>query len=129
MAATSAHTIVVDRDLTAEERSLIVWLLDHGLAGANKYLPQVDQARVIGHCSCGCPSIDLAVGGIGPNRRAGMEIVSDYLWPTAASLFGIFLWATEYQLAGLEAWSLDGLATPTHWPLPAQLVAYEAYHT
>ena len=47
-------------ELTPEEQTLICWLLQNGFPGAEQYLPQVDQARVVGRCCCGCPSIDLA---------------------------------------------------------------------
>jgi hypothetical protein len=127
MRSSPVYTIAVDRELTPPERELIDWLLSHGLPGAREYLPQLGETRVIGQCSCGCPSIDLAVGGVGPNRGAGMVVLSDYLWPAPEGILsGVVLFGTEGRLACLEAWSVDGLATPTQWPLPQQLVAYEA---
>ncbi len=128
MAKLPATTIPSDRELTAEERDLLRWLLAHGRADAEHYLPQVERVKVVGRCSCGCPSIDLAVGGVGPDRAAGMVSLSDWLWPTPEGpLFGIVLFAIAGRLACLEAWSVDGLATPPHWPRPEQLVPYEDY--
>jgi hypothetical protein len=129
MAANAATTIPVDRDLTHEERELVRWLLLHGVPGAEGFLPQVEQARVVGQCSCGCPSVDLAVGGVGPARGAGMVALSDWLWPTPEGLFGVALFSTASRLACLEAWSVDGLATPLQWPEPEQLVPYESCQT
>jgi hypothetical protein len=128
MASGSTYTIPVERDLTAEERELIRWLLLHGSPGAHNYLAQVDVARVVGRCSCGCPSVDLSVDGIGPDRAAGMVSLSDWLWPTPEGpLFGLVLFATDGRLACLEAWSVDGIATPKRWPEPEELVTYEAH--
>jgi hypothetical protein len=118
----------VDRDLTAEERKLLDWLLHHGFQGAEQFLFQVEQTRAIGRCSCGCPSVDLAVQGIGPNKAAGMQSLSDWLWPTPEGLFGVVLFATVGRLACLEAWSVDGRTVPCRWPVPdEELVPYEEY--
>lgn len=128
MTISDVTTIPVDRELTTEELDLIRWLLHHGLEGATDFLPQVDQARVVGHCSCGCPSVDLSVQGVGPDRRSGMRLLSDWLWPTPEGLFGVVLFATADRLACLEAWSVDGLAIPRRWPSSnTELVSYESH--
>jgi hypothetical protein len=50
------------RPLTLREReSLLTLLPDGGFAGVDEYRAQVEHAVVVGRCSCGCPSIDLAV--------------------------------------------------------------------
>jgi hypothetical protein len=127
MSGASAHTIPLDRDLSAQERDLVVWLLKHGLPRAMESLPQLQRARVIGQCSCGCPSIDFSIDGVEPDRREGMVVLSDYLWPTPdGPLFGVILHSREGKLACLEVWSVDGLATPTLLPKPEQLLDYGA---
>jgi hypothetical protein len=123
-----ATTLPVDRSLMDDERNLLYWLLRNGFPGAEQFLPQVDQARVIGRCSCGCPSIDLAVEGVGPDRNAGMVSLSDWLWPTQEGLFGVVLFATDRRLACLDVWSVDGRANPSRLPCPdKELVPYEAH--
>ena len=66
------YTISEHRDLTVNERQLLEWLLENGSSEASNYRLQLIQVKVVGHCSCGCPSIDLAIGGkdsrtIGPS--------------------------------------------------------------
>ena len=117
----SVTTIPERRALTAEERSLVRWLLEHGEPEARAFLPQLEDASVISHCSCGCASIDLAIRG-----RVGtpgpMNILADYVYRDAGGhLLGAFVFAHEDLLAGLDLWSVDGQATATTLPRPEQL--------
>src|SRR5437764_301468 len=56
------ETIPDVRDLRRDERDLIAWLLEHGEPEAVAYVSQLPDVTVVSHCSCGCPTIDLAVG-------------------------------------------------------------------
>lgn len=50
------------RPLTELERaSLLRLLADDAFAGVAEYRAQVDHVTVVGGCSCGCPTIELAV--------------------------------------------------------------------
>jgi hypothetical protein len=51
------------RELTADEKKLLLWLLENGNKVAKNYKAQVANAMVVGGCDCGCPTIDLAIGG------------------------------------------------------------------
>lgn len=114
-----------NRPLTASEAELTHWLLENGKEGAEDYLPQIERARVVQRCGCGCASVDFSVEGNKPNVRAGMEVLSDYSWRTSAgNLCGAFVFAREKQLAGLEVWSIDGNETPSSLPTPNELKAY-----
>lgn len=109
--------ITVDRPLTTQEQLLIRWLLEHGETNAIDFLPQLLQARVIGRCSCGCASIDLAITGNNVLRGAPMDILSDYLWrDEQGHLFGAYVFAHEGLLAGLDLWSVDGQAMGERLP-------------
>jgi len=58
----SATTVEMDRTLSEAERSLAMRLLrEFAPPEAIAFLPQLDQARVTGKCSCGCPTVDLTV--------------------------------------------------------------------
>jgi hypothetical protein len=108
-----------ERPLTAEERELVRWLLEHGIprAEASTFLPQLDQARVVSRCPCGCASINFAVAGQLPPSGAPLEVLSDYEWDgDTGAKFGVFVFAKTGILAGLEVWSIDGLAVPNHLP-------------
>ena len=111
-----------DRPLSAQEVALTRWLLEHGESGAARFLEQLPQARVVSHCPCGCASVDFAIGGQRAPAGTGMEILADYEWRgPAGELFGVFAFAQGDLLGGIEVWSIDGEATPTTLPNPAEL--------
>jgi hypothetical protein len=111
-----------DRPLTPHEASLVRWLLEHGNRSAAGFLSQLDDARVVSRCYCGCASVDLSIKGVIPPVRDGINILADYLWQSGAGhLFGVFVFARAGLLAGLEVWSVDGLAEARSLPLVEQL--------
>lgn len=114
------------RPLTTEENHLVYWLLRHGKDGAEKYLKDLELAKVSGKCQCGCASVDFSINGKSVDSPSGMVIVSDYLWRTENNaLCGCFVFIIEDQLAGLEVYSVDGKETPIKLPLPSQLQPLE----
>lgn len=98
----SVSRIPESRALTESEVTVVRWLLEHGNPEASQFLPQLDQAAVVSRCSCGCASIDFAIG----------------------NLFGAFVFEQQGLLAGLDLWSIDGLATPSSLPPIEALVPY-----
>ena len=119
---TSRTSIPEDRPLTAQEVALVRWLLNHGTAASTSFMPQLDQARVVSRCYCGCASIDFAIGGMVPPAGDGIQILADYEWQTAERhLFGVFVFARAGLLAGLEVYSVDGLADAKCLPAVEQL--------
>ena len=114
--------IAESRDLTAEERALVQWLLEHGTANAQQFLSQLQQAKVHSHCMCGCASIDFAIAGERPKHFA-MRVLSDFQWQDQdLNLFGAFVFEQDGLLAGLDLWSIDGQATPSTLPPVEALV-------
>jgi hypothetical protein len=104
-------TIPENRPLTDEERSLVDWLLNHGIARAKDFVPQLDCARVVSRCGCGCASIDFAIDGVAPAHGLPIGVLSDFEWTGPhGELFGVFVFVRGGLLAGLEVWSQDGLA-------------------
>ncbi|VTS06863.1 hypothetical protein [Tuwongella immobilis] len=107
---TKPVSIAEDRPLTWSEQTLIGWLLVNGHPDAASYLPQLDHARVVSRCACGCPSIDFSIRGVVPPLQAGMDVLSDYVWQTDNGAHcGVFVFARGGLLAGLDVWSVDGL--------------------
>ena len=103
----------IDRNLTSQEKALIVWMLENGNEKGKNYLSSIEKIRVVEKCDCGCASIDLSIGDIVPDPGCGLEIVSDYLWVSdAGNNNGVFVFSKENRLAGLEVYSADGLETP-----------------
>jgi hypothetical protein len=97
------------RDLTQNERSLLERLLLNGTSASKKYVEQVPLVTVVSRCGCGCPTIDLAVGGRGARLRSPTEILSEAggLSPEGVR-FGIILHAREGLLSELEVYSVPG---------------------
>ncbi len=110
-----------DRALTDAEVELVRWLLEHGTSDALSFLPQLERARVVSRCSCGCASIDFAIAGQS-RSAAGLNVLADYEWRTSTgALCGAFVFAQEALLGGLEVWSIDGQCTPHELPSPELL--------
>ena len=106
-----------NRPLTGAELALVRWLLQHGERGASDFLVQLDDARVVSRCSCGCASIDFAINNVVPPPGAGVGILADYEWRGAeGELYGVFVFEREGLLAGLELWSQDGLGQASYLP-------------
>jgi hypothetical protein len=105
-----AKTIPVDRPLSDDERCLLMWLLEHGAPGATGYLSQIPSVRVIGQCSCGCPTLDLAVAG--KHGTGGSTIVADFCGTTSEGAFvGVMVHVREDLVSELEAYSLNDIKT------------------
>ena len=117
-----ATPIPEDRGLTAQETSLVAWLLEHGNPDFVDFLPDLSEARVISRCPCGCASVDFAIGAAVPPVGAGLHVLSDYQWQAAdGSLFGVFVFERGGQQAGLEVWSIDGQIAASSLPEIDQL--------
>jgi hypothetical protein len=111
-----------DRPLSGHERALLRWLLERGGEDARALLPQVDHARVVGRCACGCASVDLAVDGRPAGDAPMVTVTPDFFWTEpGGGLCGVLVFAKGGTLAGLEVWSVDGEATPTALPALDQL--------
>ncbi len=106
-----------DRPLADSEAVLVRWMLEHGAAAAAGFLPQLDIARVVSRCYCGCASVDFAVQGVVPPPGAGIRILADFEYRTGEGhLCGAFVFERAGLLAGLEVWSVDGQSMPAVLP-------------
>ena len=122
MGSHAATSIPEDRPLTRAEAVLVKWLLEHGTGEAQVLLPQLDRARVVSRCSCGCASVDFSIDGKVAPPTSGVSVVSDYRWDSPEGyLFGVFAYAREGLLSGLDLWSIDGRATANSLPNTNQL--------
>ena len=95
------------RKLTPAERELLTWFLDRTDAGRS-YLDQVSTVRVVGSCSCGCPTIDFAA----PNETSAAEgpttIVADgYGLVAGRGKVGVIVHVREARLSELEIYSME----------------------
>jgi hypothetical protein len=105
------------RPLRAEERALIEWLLVHGSPDAREYASQVADITVVGRCTCGCPSIDLAVGDEEQRKTGPSNLLADFEGTTSEGVeVGVILHAREGQISELEVYSIPGVKSPFGLP-------------
>jgi hypothetical protein len=103
-----AKTIPQNRSLTSEELKLLTWLLKHGEPEAIEYLSQIPSVKVIGQCSCGCPTIDLAVGDKQATRGSSSTIIAEFCGTTPEGAFvGVMVHVREGILSELDVYSLS----------------------
>ncbi|HTP08022.1 MAG TPA: hypothetical protein VMP08_07215 [Anaerolineae bacterium] len=118
------HTIQDHRNLTADERVLLEWLLANGNANAAKFASQVSQVKVVSRCACGCPSIDLAIGEKQERTTGPSTILADVIGYSPEGVkVDVILHAREGQLSELEVVSHDGTTAFT-LPKPEALQSY-----
>jgi hypothetical protein len=111
------------RPLTAPERELARWMLEHGSRAAADFLAQLEGAEVVSRCPCGCASIHFEVAGL-PKPTGGLRILGDYVFGGEADLAGAFIFERAGVLAGLEVYGLAGDA-PSTLPRPGSLRPFE----
>ncbi len=105
------------RPLREDERALLEWLLRHGSPSAERYLDQLDKVTVVSRCSCGCPTIDLAVDGKTAPMSAGSDILADFeARSPEGGLIGILLHVRNGLLSELEVYSISGEQQPASLP-------------
>lgn len=102
-----ARTIPVNRLLNPEERTLIEWLIANGAPQARAYTQQLTALRVVGRCSCGCPTVDLALGDSQQNKTGPSQILADFIGATPEGIeVGVILHVRQDQISELEVYSL-----------------------
>jgi hypothetical protein len=96
------------RDLTDPERLLLERLLVQGTPGAQAYAEQLAYMTVVSRCSCGCPTIDLAVRGQAASAGSPSEILAEATGMSSEKVrFGIILHARAGLLSELEVYAMD----------------------
>jgi len=114
-----------NRPLTAHERELAAWLLEHGNGDAPQYLPQLELSEVTPYrCPCGCASINFKVEGL-PAAAPVVHVLSDYVFNHDGIHCGIFIYSDGQTLGGIEVYGLGGDAPP-RLPSPDELTPFGA---
>ena len=90
--------------------------LEHGTPEAAAFLEQLDRARVVGNCRCGCASIDFEIDGLG-KAPPGVHILGDFIYGDESNLCGVFVFESAGILSGLEVYSF-AVDTPKTLPNP-----------
>jgi hypothetical protein len=88
---------------------LLEWLLRHGTSEAPAYLDQLPRVSVIARCGCGCPTIELAVGGRAARPSSPSTILTDAAGKSPEGVgVGIIVHGREDLISELEIYSLAG---------------------
>ena len=107
----TGNRIPDDRPLTTEERTLIVWLLEHGIPAAQAYASQLEQVRVVSRCGCGCPTVDLAVSDTQASPRSPSLLLADFQGMTPEGhRVGVILHGREGKISELEIYPIDPIS-------------------
>jgi hypothetical protein len=116
---TQEGSIYLDRPLTDEERELTRWILENGESEGIEFLDQLERARVVGVCTCGCATIDFVVEGL-LGAPPGVHILGDFIYGSEANSAGVFVFSSGGILSGLEVYGRSGDA-PKVLPKPSEL--------
>jgi hypothetical protein len=111
-----------NRPLTTDERILLQWLIANGSPSAAKYAPQIPRVSVVSRCTCGCPTIDLAVDG--KHVGGSSELVADFVGKSPEGIqVGVILHCRSGQISELEVYAIDEVKGVFGLPCPDALVA------
>ena len=125
-AVVAAETIIVDRPLTEHEYAIAKWLLLHSTPPATDFLPQLDVARVSGHCGCGCPTADLKVPEGTPKAEVRDNPIGDAIGEVNGKMVGVMLLQRGGYLKCLEIYDLSDIEHPYGLPDLNSLRPFEA---
>jgi len=105
------------RLLTQEERKLLEWLLANGSREAKPYISQIAKVNVVGRCTCGCPTIDLALGNREQRKTALSIILADFTGKTPEGIeVGVIVHAREGEISELEVYAIPDWKAPFNLP-------------
>jgi hypothetical protein len=100
-----------------EERVLLEWLIANSSPDALQYSPQIANISVVGQCTYGCPTIDLAVGDRAARKTEPSTILADFEGKTAEGIeVGVILHASEGQVSELEVYAIPEVKGPFNLP-------------
>lgn len=96
---------------------MLEWLIANGTPQAQEYVSQLAHVVVVGGCTCGCPSIDLAVGEAQARKTGPSHLLADFEGKTVEGVeVGVILHAREGQLSELEVYAIPDLEGPFSLP-------------
>jgi hypothetical protein len=109
---------VKSRPLTSNERGILDLLLTQDFQGVDALRAQVPHASVVGRCTCGCATVDLAVDKerCKPASSYGRPILSEaqVVVDDDEPLGGVIVFLDDGYLSALEIYS-SGDPIP-NWP-------------
>lgn len=116
LSGVAARTITIDRPLTEQEYAISKWLLLNATPPATAFLPQLDVARVTGHCSCGCPTADLTLPEGTSKAEPRDNPIGDAVGEVNGKMVGVMLLQRDGYLRCLEVYDLSDIEHPYGLP-------------
>lgn len=87
---------------------MLEWLIANGAHAASAYAAQLPEVRVVARCTCGCPTLDLALGEKKSRTVGASTILADAVGRTPDGVpISVILHAREGEISELEVISLD----------------------
>lgn len=109
------------RPLTAEERDVIAWMLEHGPPEATNFIPQIPDITARSSCTCGCPSIEFNVPLESPYIELPLGFRICCSGVSEGHRVGMMLTAGNGVLSGLEVYTSGEIDHPFGLPDTASL--------
>lgn len=114
----------VSRLLTQQEAALLRWMLDNCGPDAFAYMDQIDRLRVVSECTCGCPTIDLALHDQPAATTGGSLITADAEGESPEGFrVNVIVHVRDDVICELEVAAFDNTG-PFALPRPADLRAF-----
>ena len=111
------------RPLTQEERTLLKWLIANGTADAGEYSSHIAALGVVGTCTCGCPTIDLALEDRDQRKTAPSKILADFVGTTPEGIeVGVILHSREGEISELEVYAIPNATGPFSLPIIVSVI-------
>lgn len=109
------------RPLSSEERDFLTHLLQNAEPDATAFLPQLEGMLAQASCTCGCPTISLAVAQHHPPVPYRNRFVADMVGGSADAMVGILLIQAGGKLLELEVYAFGDITGPFGLPEPKTL--------
>jgi hypothetical protein len=122
------HDNSLDRALSVEERAIAEWLLQHDDPPATPFLSQLDVARVVGRCSCGCPTVYLEIPEETPPAGPRDNPVGDATGEVGGKMVGVMMLQRGGYLTCLEVYDLSDIERPYGLPNFSSLRPFNGRH-
>jgi hypothetical protein len=114
------------RPITPQEKALLTGLLHSSDPAALAFLPQLEGMLAHPNCTCGCPTMALAIAEQHPRTSFRGNIVADMLGEASDGTVGLLLFQAGGKLTCLEAYDLAGRTGRYEFPPAESIYPFEA---
>jgi hypothetical protein len=116
------------RSLSPQERAITQWLLEHADPAAKQFTPQLESARVIGRCDCGCPTISMLISQEAPAVCSRRNLVATAIGVVDDNFVKLMLMQSNGYLSCLNIHIPDFIKRPCGLPSLESMKPYWRLH-